>query len=258
MSTNSPLPFIAIPSYPRIKKGKIRHWHSDTLGVPIRYVESLRRAGAQEVIVLAEDFNANNVDTILDRLDGLLLLGGGDIDPKSYGEAATKPILASDLKRDQAELDLLRGALERKMPILGICRGHQLLNVALGGTLDQDISGRTDLDAHGKPGLDDGEVMHDVIIEPATRLSRAVGFDRLSCSSHHHQIVTAPGIGLRVTARTSDGVIEATEYSDPNLPWVVSVQWHPEDTTASDPGQQSIFNAFVKQAKGSRDLLNRV
>jgi len=243
------LPLIAVPSYPRLKKGAVRRWLSDAVGVPIRYVESLRRAGSQEIIILTEDLDRENIDSILGRVDGLLLLGGGDIDPESYGQSASAEILGANRERDQAELALLHGAIARQIPILGICRGHQLLNVALGGSLDQDISTRTDLIAHGQPGIDDGEVMHEVEIAAHTRLVAATKVARVMCSSHHHQVVTETGAGLVATAHSSDGIIEATEYSAPDAPWVVSVQWHPEDTTATDANQQAIFDTFVDQAR---------
>jgi putative glutamine amidotransferase len=241
-------PLVAVPSYPRLPEGRVKGWHTDGIGVPIRYVESLRRAGGLEAIVMTETLDAAAVDDVLTRVDGLLLLGGGDLDPSTYGEAAHTKVYGVSDARDETELALIRAAIGRGMPVLAICRGHQLLNVALGGSLDQHIPDRPGVSEHGRPGVAGGALEHDVHVDPGTRLATALGSTVARASCHHHQAVDEPGATLRVVARADDGVIEATELEDPDGPWVVSIQWHPEDTAAGDPGQQGLFDALVREA----------
>jgi len=131
------------------------------------------------------------------------------------------------------------------MPVLAICRGIQVLNVALGGTLVQhvpDLGGNVE---HGVPG-GGGTVMHDVKVEPDSLLAEITGGETLATASHHHQAVDRLGEGLHVTARADDGVIEAVEHDGPG--WLVAVQWHPEDTAATDPAQQALFDALAERA----------
>jgi putative glutamine amidotransferase len=242
-------PLIAVPSYPRIAQGKIKGWNADNVGVPVPYVDALRRAGGLEAVVMTEPLDADELEDSLDRFDGLLLLGGGDLDPTTYGaERTTEKIYGVHAPRDTSELALARAAVARGMPLLAICRGHQVLNAALGGTLDQHIPDRDGVEEHGAPGQPGGAFEHDVDIDGGTRLSAAMGTARARCSCHHHQAVEMPGEGLVVTARADDGVVEATELADPDGPWVVSVQWHPEDTAATDPAQQSLFDELVRRA----------
>ena len=178
----------------------------------------------------------------------MLLLGGGDLDPSSYGREREAKIVGANTERDAAELTVIRHALDRGVPILAVCRGHQLLNVLLGATLDQHISDTPGVEGHGVPFVEDGAQLNDVAMDPGSRVARAMGAERAQCSCHHHQAVHAPGEGLVVTARSTDGLIEATELADPGGPWVVGVQWHPEDTAATDPAQQALFDAFVTES----------
>ncbi len=242
-------PLIVVPSYPRVPEEKIKGWNADNVGVPAPYVEALRRAGGLEAIVVTEPLDADELEDSLDRFDGMLLLGGGDLDPATYGaKRTTDAIYGVRESRDTSELALVRAAIERGMPVLGICRGHQVLNVALGGTLEQHIPDRLGTGEHGTPGVAGGGYRHDVTVEPGTRLAAAMGAERARCSCHHHQAVDVPGRGLVVTARADDGIVEATELVGPDAPWVVSVQWHPEDTAATDPAQQSLFDELVRKA----------
>ena len=156
---------------------------------------------------------------------GLLVTGGIDVDPALYGEAPWPEVEAVNRPRDDFELALLREALDRDLPVFAICRGHQLLNVALGGRLLQHIAGDTHVD------LDDERhtsATHDVTITPGTRLHGVYQRDRLFVNSRHHQAVVPDGVaaGLRVSAVTDDGLVEGLE-SDIHR-WVLSVQWHPE------------------------------
>ena len=241
-------PLIAVPSYPRLAEGRVKGWHTDGIGVPIRYIESLRRAGGLEAIVMTESLDDTAVDEVLARVDGLLLLGGGDLDPATYGEQVHTKFYGVSDARDDAELALTRAAIDRGMPVLAICRGHQVLNVALGGSLDQHIPDRAGVSEHGKPGVAGGALEHEVDVEPGTRLAAAMGTTRAVASCHHHQAVDEAGAIVRVVARAADGIIEATELADAGGPWVVTVQWHPEDTAHDDPAQQGLFDTLVREA----------
>ena len=241
-------PLVAVPSYPRLEEGRVKGWHTDGIGVPIRYVEALRRAGGLEAIVMTEALDGAAVDDLLARVDGLLLLGGGDLDPATYGETAHTKVYGVSEERDASELALTRAAIQRGVPVLAICRGHQVLNVAMGGSLDQHIPDREGVSEHGKPGVAGGALEHEVTVVPATRLAAAMGTTHAVASCHHHQAVDEAGASLRVVARAADGVVEATEIDDPDGPWILSVQWHPEDTAAVDPAQQGLFDALVREA----------
>jgi putative glutamine amidotransferase len=158
--------------------------------------------------------------------------------------------------RDAFEIDLVREAVRAGLPTLCICRGMQILNVAFGGTLHQHLPGMPGLLPHGVP-LDGSESMHDVEVAEGTRLRAATGASRISCSSHHHQGVDLPGDGLRVSARSDDGLVEGLEPTGEG--WAVAVQWHPEDTAAADPAQQGLFDELVRraahEARGNRGSL---
>ena len=246
-------PLIAVPSYPRVPERRIKGWNADSVGVPVPYVEALRRAGGLEAVVMTEALDADELEDSLDRFDGVLLLGGGDLDPSTYGaEHTAEKASGVHEPRDTSELALTRAAIDRGMPVLAICRGHQVLNVALGGTLDPHIPDRDGVDEHGAPGQPGGAHEHDVDIDDGTRLAAAMGTTRARCSCHHHQAVERTGDGLVVTARAGDGIVEATELADAHGPWVVSVQWHPEDSAPTDPAQQGLFDTFVAQARTSR------
>ncbi len=163
------------------------------------------------------------------RFDGLLMLGGGDVAPARYGATEVHPdVRGVDARQDAFELAALRAALELDLPVLAICRGLQLLNVAFGGSLHQHIEGHK-------------LILHDVTVEPGSRLA-ALGTMRPAGHSVHHQSIDRVGAGLVVTARADDGTVEGIELPEH---WVVGVQWHPEDTAADDPAQQALLDAFV-------------
>lgn len=239
-----PRPLIAVPTYPRLGPGRVHGWTDDGVGLPARYVDALRRAGGHEALFLPE-LGADAVDDLLTRVDGLLLIGGGDLDPATYGEAATDTVYGVSSARDECELGLVRAAIARRLPTLAICRGHQVLAVALGAHLDQHITGRAGLVDHGVPGVDDGARLHTVRVEPGSRLADAMGPAAVTVSSHHHQAVTTFGSELTVVARAPDGIVEGLELTD-DRGWIVGVQWHPEDTAGSDPSQHQLFEAFVQ------------
>jgi putative glutamine amidotransferase len=181
---------------------------------------------------------------ILEPFAGLVLLGGGDVDPARYGGPPHPAVYGVEPKRDELELSLAEAAVRRGLPLLAICRGLQVLDVALGGTLVPHLSDVADLAEHGRPSTESGASVHDVLIDHGSRLAAAVGDGWLSdCVSIHHQAVDRLAEPLVVTARSRDGVIEAVETA-PGGAWVLAVQWHPERTAAVDRRQQAIFDAF--------------
>lgn len=249
-------PLIAVPAYPRLAPDRVEGWHHGGLGIPLRYVDALHAAGAREAVfepVVGPDADA---DALLARFDGLLLLGGGDLDPATYGQAPSTTVYGVDADRDAAELALTRAAQRRGLPLLAICRGHQVVNVAAGGTLLQHITDTPGVGDHGRPGTRGGAALQAVTVEPGTRLAAALGGTTVVGSCHHHQAVDRVGDDLRVVARAVDGVVEALEPADPAAPWLVSVQWHPEDTAGdADPAGRAnaaLFAAFVTACRAAR------
>lgn len=183
------------------------------------------------------------------RLDGVLLPGGDDVDPVNYGAERHETVKRIDPERDIAEILLTKWAVEDDKPILGICRGCQVMNVALGGTLYQDIpsffqtQNRHDIQPPDEPR---SQLMHDVIIEPDTLLAQIMGDVRVRVNSIHHQCIQQPAPNVRVTAHADDGVIEGMEIPDKHF--ALAVQWHPEDIT-TDPRMKRLFQAFVEAAR---------
>ncbi len=238
-------PLIAVPAYP-VRPGRIEGWIDAGVAVPEPYIAALKRAGAQEAVLMPEEIDVATASDLLDHFDGLLLLGGGDLDPTTYGAEPERHLYGISHDRDAFELALARAAIDRGMPMLAICRGAQLLNVLLGGTLDQHITGRDGLIAHGTPGVEGGATLHDISLDPGSRLGAAMGTTEAECSSHHHQAVDRLGAGLRITVRAPDGIVEGIELDGDA--WIVGAQWHPEDTAGRDPVQQALFDTFVRQA----------
>lgn len=176
-------------------------------------------------------------------LDGLLLTGGEDVDPARYGAVRHEAVDAPHELRDATELALVTAARRQRTPLLAICRGLQIVNVALGGSLVQDLpSERPDASPHAPGGPRDARV-HDVQVDPGTRLAAAVGATQLRVNSSHHQAIDRLAAGLVVTARAPDGVVEGAETDDDW--WMVGVQWHPEELVATaEPWDRALFDAF--------------
>jgi putative glutamine amidotransferase len=190
--------------------------------------------------------SAGEADDMLDHFDGILLAGGGDLDPAHYDQDPHDSVYGVDTRRDAFELELARALVRRRIPTLAICRGAQVLNVALGGTLDQHITDQPHVVGHGIPGRDDGSQIHAVNVTAGSRLAEALGATRVDVSSHHHQAIEGLGTGLRVTGRADDDVVEGVELDGDA--WIVAAQWHPEDTAPTDPHQQRLFETFVQHA----------
>jgi putative glutamine amidotransferase len=224
-----------------VAAGSIDRWRAPALAVPRPYLDALERAGGRAAVLARSSRPGDCEGDLLVGFDGVLLTGGGDIDPARYGAAPAPEIYGVDAEADAFELGLVHAAISAGLPVLGICRGLQVLNVAFGGTLDQHIVGRPDREDHGRPGGE--EVVHSISVEPGSRLAGALGETEVMGSCHHHQAVEQVGRGLRVSARTPDGGVEGLELE--GEPWVVAVQWHPEDTAAIDATQQRLFSSFV-------------
>jgi putative glutamine amidotransferase len=208
------------------------------------YATAIAAAGG---VPLALPHHAALAGEMLDTLDGLIVTGGAfDVSPALYGEAAVHGTVTLKQGRTEAELALLRGALARHMPVLGICGGEQLLAVVLGGTLIQHIPDAVpDALPHEQPNPRD-EPGHRVVINPGTLLHRIVGATQMQVNSSHHQAVAAPGPGAVVNAVAPDGVIEGIE--DPARRFCLGVQWHPEFHI--DQGDRKLFEALIAAAAG--------
>jgi len=210
------------------------------------YTAMVKEAGGTPVVLVPID--ANEVSTVLDRLDGLVLTGGGDIDPSRYGGAPIDALYGVDPVRDTYELALATEAASHRMPVLAICRGMQVMNVALGGSLIADIGSQVEGAAeHRKHGVAVHEHQHQVEIEPDSTTAAALGETTLGVNTIHHQAVDRIADDLRATAWSPDGIVEAAEPADDSWPmW--AVQWHPEYLGAEDAPSLRLFQAFVAAA----------
>jgi putative glutamine amidotransferase len=211
------------------------------------YLRSVEAAGGVP-LVLAPG-RPEDARVLVDRVQALLFTGGSDVDPSLYGEAPHPRLGGVFRDRDEFELALCREALERERPILGICRGHQVLNVATGGTLLQDIPSDVTGGEEHDSEKERWERSHDVRILPGTRLRDVLGEDRVAVNSFHHQAVKDLGHGLRVSAVSSEAeVIEGIEGEGSGF--VVGVQWHPESFWNQPEGFGGLFQALVREGAG--------
>ena len=219
-----------------------------TLALDLEYVEALLRAGAIP-LVLAPDLPEESLPEILENLDGLLLSGGPDVDPVHFGEEPLPGLGRIDPGRDRVELGLARLALAAGMPILGICRGAQVLNIAAGGDIFQDLPSQAEsLLRHVQQPTPMTYPTHAIRVEKGCRLRSVTGTETLRVNTWHHQAVRKVAPGFAVSATAEDGVIEAIEKT--GAPFVMGVQFHPESMARG--GSQSatlLFEAFVKSAR---------
>jgi len=230
-------PVVGITTY--LTRAAFGAWDLDAALVPAAYVRSIVRAGGVPLLVPP----GAAAEEALDALDGLVFSGGSDLDPELYGEAAHAATVGVVRARDDFELLLMRAALARDLPLLAICRGSQVLNVALGGDLEQHVPDRIAADTHKEtPGVFSE---HGVEVIDGTKLASIVG-GHSDVKSHHHQGYGKLGIGLREAARAPDGTVEALE--DPNRRFTLGVLWHPEE------GEDlALFEALVAEAADYRD-----
>jgi len=206
------------------------------------YIRALEQAGGVPLLIPAQA-SLPTLVALMGVADGLVLTGGGDVNPARYGKERHPAVAGVSDERDAAEEAVLNLALDRGLPIFAICRGMQLLNVALGGTLVQDLPGEfPDALVHG-PRSD-----HSVSIAPDSRLARLIAMEAAGVNSRHHQAVKKLGEGLKAVAWSPDGVIEGIEMPGR---WVVGVQWHPEDMVEDSEASRRLF-AGVVEAAGAR------
>ena len=211
-----------------------------------RYFTALARAGIVPVMVPLLDDDEATLRALYDRVDGVFLAGGVDVEPARYGEAAHPLCGRTDPARDTVELLLTRWALAEGKPLLGVCRGIQLLNVATGGALWQDCSlrpGSIKHDCFPTEGFARDFLAHDVTLAPGSRLRRAFQADTVPVNSMHHQGIRTLGRGLSATAAAPDGLVEAVETEGDAF--VVAVQWHPEALVDGGAGTLALFRAFA-------------
>jgi putative glutamine amidotransferase len=233
------LPTLAIPPGPKPPR----------FGINQSYVRALTAAGCAPVLIpILED--DDRLRAIYERLDGIVFPGGADVAPEEYGEAPIDNVNVVEPARDRTELTLARWAFADDLPTLGICRGQQLLNVALGGSLYQDLRhqevttvGHSDADGRARNAL-----IHRVRLEPGSRLAQLIDETSIEVNSLHHQAVKVVAGPLRVTGTSDDGVIEALEAMDRRF--VIAVQWHPEEIDEI-PWVRRLFQGFAQAAQSS-------
>jgi putative glutamine amidotransferase len=229
-------PIIGITTYGRDERGRYT--------LPSEYVAAVERAGAVPVLIPPVPAHA---ERYLELVDGIVLAGGGDLDPELYGGDGHETIYSVDAQRDALELALARRIVERRAPTLAICRGMQVLNVALGGTLIEHLPAVVGEDVlHRAPPRD--PTPHAIKVKAGSRLASLAGVTECVPMSWHHQAIRDVAPGLEVVATAPDGTIEAVEL--PDHPWLIAVQWHPELTAETDPVQQKLFDALVGAAHG--------
>lgn len=212
--------------------------------IPHEYATSVQAAGGLPLLIpTLTDLPC--IEAYIDRLDGILLSGGdADVDPARFGEDPVRELRLITPERDEMEIALFHRAYERNLPVLAICRGIQVVNVAAGGSLIQDIPSQvTDAIGHFPRGMDMHLLYHGVELEPGSRVHDIFGTTDLRVNSFHHQSVRTVAPGFRAVAHTSDGVIEAIEAPDKRF--MVGIQWHPETLTARHPHFLDLFKAFV-------------
>jgi putative glutamine amidotransferase len=231
-------PLIGITTYGRGTDDRFR--------LPAEYVDAVRRAGGVPVLIPP----GGEIGQLLDELDGWILAGGGDLDPLLYDGRSHPSIERVDAERDASEMELARLVVERDLPALCICRGAQVLNVALGGSLIEHLPEEVGDAIVHRAEKDGSYPRHQVAVEGGSRLAAIMGADRVEPASWHHQAVRRLAPGLVLTARAPDGTVEAFER--PDREWLIAVQWHPEVTAGEDPTQQRLFDSLVAAARRRR------
>ncbi|MGI9602536.1 MAG: gamma-glutamyl-gamma-aminobutyrate hydrolase family protein [Acidimicrobiales bacterium] len=227
-------PLIALTTYPPNDNGR---YELDAF-----YVDAVRRAGGRVVLIPPGEPDPAG---LLDEVAGVVLSGGGDVDPARYGHPGHPEVFRVDQDRDRLEFALAECLLDSAIPTLAICRGMQVVNVAAGGSLHPHIDDRPSDVVHRL--APHGPVPHPVEVEPGSLVAEVMAASVVEPMSWHHQAVDRLGDGFDVVSRASDGVVEAIEHR--THPWLAAVQWHPEITAAADPTQQLLFDRLVEAAR---------
>lgn len=234
-------PVIGIPT------GLLYENEKTSFSVGLKNILAIEKNGGIPLLLpLCE--SSDCINAYLDRIDGVYFIGGGDIFPILYGEEPIRNLGSIAIKRDRFEIDLFNLAFERKLPILGVCRGCQVINVASGGSLYQDIYSQ-DLtqNNHSTNGIDNSEGYHFVKIDNTSKFYNIMGEESLLVNSLHHQAVKRLSDGYKVSAQSTDGVIEAIEYSGDQF--CLGIQWHPEMMIERYDKFNKIFEAFINECK---------
>ncbi len=236
-------PIIAVTTYGRYEKDISTAWYKEHFSLPALYIDAVRRAGGIPLLLPPGE---ENIAKVLARVDGVLVTGGTDIHPAVYqGDTQHTQLTELDVERDELELALIQYLVdESELPTLCICRGMQVLNIALGGTLHEHVADTIPEDIHR--GDDGVWRVHEVNVQPESLSAQVMQSDKVSTYSGHHQAIKELAPELHVSALAPDGVIEAVEHI--SMPWMLGVQWHPEITAASDASQERLFDALVQEA----------
>jgi putative glutamine amidotransferase len=214
------------------------------------YLDAVLRAGGEPLTLSPRELRHDEALQLLKGFGALVLMGGADVDPHLYGQQRQPHVYGVNPEQDHFEMALVHAAIEMKLPTLAVCRGIQLVNVALGGTLIQHIGDIPGVVQHAPGKFPAGQdyALHDVDISPRTKLSKAVGATKVNVASFHHQGIDVVGKGLKVVARSADGLVEGLEHTGRDQ-WLIGVQWHPEDTASTDPHQQNLYDALINVAR---------
>lgn len=248
-SNDSESPLIGVTTY--LEQAQTGVWDVPASFLPKVYIDAVTDAGGIAVLLPPQPASESTARTLLSALDGLIVSGGADVDPRRYGQSPHERTGAPRTDRDDWEDHLLTAAIALDLPFLGICRGAQMLNVALGGTLVQHLPDVVGSDAYQPAPAQFGEA--EASVAPGSRLAALLGDhgDPLPIHVYHHQALDEVAPGLRVTARTEDGVIEAVELT--TVPFGLGVQWHPEENAAD----RRLFAGLVDAARTHRQTTAR-
>lgn len=245
-------PIIGLTTYGYQEKHTVTDYYDHYYALPKDYADSVTRAGGIPLLIPP---NGTDWSTIWSMLDGIIVTGGTDVAPRHYNGNSHNPKIQADApERDAAEIALLQHAVTVKAkPVLCICRGMQVLNVTLGGSLHAHIPDIREQDIHrSKEG---SWSRHDCQVEPGSQLANVMGTESVNTFSGHHQAIDRIADDLKVVATAPDGIIEA--LTSRNHPWLIGVQWHPEKSAAIDPTQQRIFDELVQAAGKAKKVQSR-
>jgi putative glutamine amidotransferase len=243
VALSAPKPRIGITTYRQ--RGQTGVWDTEMAMIPAFYIEAITRAGGVAVLLPPQQLTATDAESVLSSLDGLMISGGRDVDASRYGQAPHQKSEEPDKLRDHLEDELINAAIKLQLPFLGICRGAQMLNVNRGGSLVQHLP---DVIGDNRYQLGGGNFSFmDVKVQDGTKLVQLLGKEKVANAAlYHHQAIDRVGEGLKVSAVSDDGVIEAIELE--NHPFGFAVQWHPEQTLED----LTLFEALIEAAQKYR------